>query len=1070
MSRSHPGLSDRFPEAVIEYAAEGVLAVDGDGTVVFTNPAADRLLADEVRERGEDPVGEPIAAFGPDDESDAAGPSADGDPGPLAGATATAAATDRLTPPEEFVAATFDADEERTGRIGLRGADGGIVPAAASAAPAEIDGRRHVLLFLQDVGDRLRRDAELRGYEEVVETVGDGIYRLDADGRIVAVNDVVVEQTGYAREELLGEDISLLLDDEDIVACAEAIRELLTDDDRETATLRFDVHAADGRAIPCEAQMTALTRDGEFRGTVGLVRDVSGRVERDAEIRRQSAAIEATSDGMAILDAEERYVYVNEAHAEIFGHEPGALVGESWHRLFGEDEGDRGRGDGADAGDGTGRLTTEVLPAVRATGDWRGEVTGRRPDGTTFPGELTVTELNDGGLVYAVRDVTERKAHVRKLEALTEVTGGLMTAGSPDEIARRAVEAVDYVLGFSVSCVRLFDDETNALEPAATSDEARRLVERCPGFDLDRSAAGRAFRRGERVESVVEDDLRAGERVDVHLPLGDRGTLSVFTDRPAVDEADLHHLEMLAADVTTAIGRAERETRLRRNERELRQHRDELETLNRINTLISELIRQLVAKTTREEIYRTVCDRLASSPFYESAWIGAAETADGRIDPVAESGLDEGYLQVIERLPVEYLANGVVAEAIRTGEFQLVHQYVAHEGGIGADVTRDAGAADETGAGADGVHDGARETRDSDAGDGTDDVGTAEDRPGVDEVRPGGVGVEDGTGGVGVDDDTSGVGVEDGTGIDGADGERVGGVDGADGERSVETVAAIPLSYGDRTHGVLVVEARRDDVFSDTARTALSVLGDAVGFVITAALHRELLHSDVVVELEFAIADDRCLPVAVSGELGCRCRLEKVTPLGEGDYRLYLQFEGTDPDAAVEALSRADAVSDCRLVRESEGEPTFLVEVTTAETVFPALLEVGASAPVLVAEEGEGRLTVEVSPTTNVRDVAERLRELYPEAEMRRKRELDRPVKTTTEFRRGLRDRLTEKQRLAIETAYVVGYYDWPRQQNAKEIAASLDVSAPTFHQHLRKAERKLVDAFFDDPGPLSEE
>lgn len=54
--------------------------------------------------------------------------------------------------------------------------------------------------------------AALQGFRTLVETTDDGIYRLDADGRFAAVNDAFADLTGYAREELLEEHVSILLE------------------------------------------------------------------------------------------------------------------------------------------------------------------------------------------------------------------------------------------------------------------------------------------------------------------------------------------------------------------------------------------------------------------------------------------------------------------------------------------------------------------------------------------------------------------------------------------------------------------------------------------------------------------------------------------------------------------------------------------------------------------------------------------------------------------------------------------------------------------------------------------
>ena len=51
-----------------------------------------------------------------------------------------------------------------------------------------------------------------------------------------------------------------------------------------------------------------------------------------------------------------------------------------------------------------------------------------------------------------------------------------------------------------------------------------------------------------------------------------------------------------------------------------------------------------------------------------------------------------------------------------------------------------------------------------------------------------------------------------------------------------------------------------------------------------------------------------------------------------------------------------------------------------------------------------------------------------------------------------------------MDAAYHSGFFEWPRDTSGEEVAASLDVSPPTFHQHLRKAERKLFESLLSAP------
>lgn len=54
--------------------------------------------------------------------------------------------------------------------------------------------------------------------------------------------------------------------------------------------------------------------------------------------------------------------------------------------------------------------------------------------------------------------------------------------------------------------------------------------------------------------------------------------------------------------------------------------------------------------------------------------------------------------------------------------------------------------------------------------------------------------------------------------------------------------------------------------------------------------------------------------------------------------------------------------------------------------------------------------------------------------------------------------KLTAKQRQALLTAFALGYYDVPRRISSEELSRHLDADKSTIVEHLRKAERKLID------------
>ncbi|ELZ77465.1 bacterio-opsin activator-like protein [Haloferax volcanii JCM 10717] len=60
------------------------------------------------------------------------------------------------------------------------------------------------------------------------------------------------------------------------------------------------------------------------------------------------------------------------------------------------------------------------------------------------------------------------------------------------------------------------------------------------------------------------------------------------------------------------------------------------------------------------------------------------------------------------------------------------------------------------------------------------------------------------------------------------------------------------------------------------------------------------------------------------------------------------------------------------------------------------------------------------------------------------------------------RDELTARQREVLETAHEMGYFEHPREANATEVAAALDINRSTFTEHLSAAQSKLLDTILD--------
>ncbi len=187
-----------------------------------------------------------------------------------------------------------------------------------------------------------------------------------------------------------------------------------------------------------------LHKDGQYRwmrDALRLVRDSAGtplefigswmditeRKQAEEALKRQLAAVEAASDGIAILNEKSEYIYLNRAHAELFGYDSaGDLLGKTWQQLYYPDEIDR--------------IERDIFPTFLQDGKWSGEAIAKRRDGSTFAEELSLTLIDGGaGLICVCRDISDRKQAREalqqakdKLQAVLDAVPGLVSWISSD--------------------------------------------------------------------------------------------------------------------------------------------------------------------------------------------------------------------------------------------------------------------------------------------------------------------------------------------------------------------------------------------------------------------------------------------------------------------------------------------------------------------------------------------------------------------------------------------------------------------------------------------------------------
>ncbi|WP_135829723.1 bacterio-opsin activator domain-containing protein [Halorussus halobius] len=280
-----------------------------------------------------------------------------------------------------------------------------------------------------------------------------------------------------------------------------------------------------------------------------------------------------------------------------------------------------------------------------------------------------------------------------------------------------------------------------------------------------------------------------------------------------------------------------------------------------------------------------------------------------------------------------------------------------------------------------------------------------------------------------------------------------------DGPPSRRSVAVAPVRSRDAVHGLLCVA---HDSFGPGDRTLLADAGRRAGRAVTAIARKRLLLADTGVELSLRTSDERAFLAAASADLDCRFELDGVVPVEDRSLLYFVTASGAAVGDVLDRVADADAVDDARLIRD-RGERALFEFAVSGESVATVLVERGGTVRELAAEDGRLDVSGVFSREVDVRRVVEAVEASFPDTDLRSKREVETPTRSAAGVRETVRDRLTERQRSVLRAAYLAGYFEWPRGSTAEELAASMDVSSPTLHNHLRKAEQKVLDAVFDE-------
>ena len=406
--------------------------------------------------------------------------------------------------------------------------------------------------------------------DEILSSITDALCAFDREWNFVFANDSCVKLVGKKRDELLGKNLW------EVFPASEGseIRERLTTALRDGEAVHFETrHEGIGawvsiHAYPSEEGISVFVRD------VTAEKEIRDRLRASEE--RFRALVEKSWDGLALVDAESRFLYVSPSVTRILGYTPEELVGRCSADFVAGDPAERKRVFD-DLVSQPGNSTTGELAYVAKNGEVRWLETVR----TNLLEEPAVRAI-----VANFRDVTERRrvsealtraVHARDemlavvshdlrnpLNAMSLVTQILFQPDlPPDEVAKQLVTLKRLTLQMSdlirdLLDVALLDSggvriersredfgalAADALEALAPLAVERGIQVKTEGFDRVGDVVGERKRLQQVIANLVSNAIKFtppdGEIVVRAMSVGDEVRVSVTDNGQGIAAEDL---------------------------------------------------------------------------------------------------------------------------------------------------------------------------------------------------------------------------------------------------------------------------------------------------------------------------------------------------------------------------------------------------------------------------------------------------------------------------------------------------------------------------------------------------
>ena len=250
---------------------------------------------------------------------------------------------------------------------------------------------------------------QLPSLQEFLDGLADHAWVKNTQGEYIICNRAVENAWGVDITSIIGAEDHQLFSNE-IAAKFLQADEYVIQTDQQLIVEECSGMSENGEGVWLETIKSPVkNRDGELLGVLGMTRNVTRRKSIENQLKVTAKIFNNSHEGMMITDHHGNLIEVNKSFSKITGYQTDEVLGRNPRLLK--------------SGLQCDNFYKTMWQTLKELGQWKGELSNRRKDGTIYPQRSTITAVmgkNDELLNYLCifEDITSHKVHEQKLEKM----------------------------------------------------------------------------------------------------------------------------------------------------------------------------------------------------------------------------------------------------------------------------------------------------------------------------------------------------------------------------------------------------------------------------------------------------------------------------------------------------------------------------------------------------------------------------------------------------------------------------------------------------------------------------